>query len=144
MKSTKRLSAALLGLSLVVASAAAAGEHLHGFEIRRALSGVTLDGIYHDGTFFSETYNEDGTIRYHDRDGADSGHWEVVRDTFCTYYDSQQGACFYVDSDGANCFTFYQAVEGTSRRATPVDAWNSRGWNREQQATCPKPPAAEI
>ena len=35
---------------------------------------VTLDGIYDDGTFFTETYFDDGSIRYHDASGPISAN----------------------------------------------------------------------
>ena len=63
-------------------------------EITATFSGMTLDGTYLDGTFFTETYHDDGSIRYWDAVGADSGEWEVKDGQFCTFYDSQQGACF--------------------------------------------------
>ena len=37
-------------------------ERMHGSEIRGAFSGITLDGIYRDGRFFSETYDKDGGL----------------------------------------------------------------------------------
>ena len=144
MKSTTRLSAALPVLLLAALAPAAAGEPLHGSEIRRAFPGITLDGIYRGGAFFSETYNEDGTIRYHDADSADSGQWTVRGDTFCTFYDRQPGACFYVLSHGPNCFTFHQSVEDTAGRKGPSENWAAEGWNRDRPATCPKAPEAEI
>jgi hypothetical protein len=144
MKSTKRLRLALVAAFLFACGGAEAVERLHGYEIRHAFPGITLDGVYRNGAFFSETYNEDGTIRYHDTNGADSGRWEAILDKFCTYYESQQGACFYVVRDGTNCFTFYQVIEGRSPRDIGSDDWTSRGWNRAQPATCPKAPEAEI
>ena len=131
-------------VSLFAGGIAAAGDRLAGFEIRSAFHGITLDGIYRDGTFFSETYNEGGTIRYHDGRGADVGRWEVVGDTFCTFYESQPGACFYVSRDGNNCFTFYQVVEGKNPGEMPSNDWSARGWNRDHPATCPKAPEVEI
>src|SRR5438309_11554209 len=110
MKSTISRAVPLLVLSLFALAPALADDRLHGFEIRRAFRGITLDGIYRGGGVFSETYNEDGTIRYHDAKGADSGQWSVKGDTFCTYYDRQPGACFYVLGHGENCFTFHQSV----------------------------------
>ena len=142
MKSTT--SPALLVALLAAACPAAASDHLLGFEIRRALGGITLDGIYPGGVFFSETYGADGTIRYHDANGADSGQWAVRGDTFCTFYERQPGACFYVLSHGANCFTFHQAAESKSGRRAPTSDWSAEGWNRDRPATCPKAPEAEI
>jgi hypothetical protein len=144
MKSTKTLSAALCILSLCAGEIAVASEQLHGFEIRRAFRGITLDGIYRDGSFFTETYAEDGSLRYHDGNGADAGHWAIELDKFCTRYDSQKGGCFYVSSDGSNCFTFYHEIPGKSPRDTQTGAWDSRGWNRDHPSTCPKAPEVAI
>jgi hypothetical protein len=140
MKTLAVLAVALVSLP----DAGAAGERLFGFEMAKAFSGITLDGIYDDGSFFSETYFEDGSIRYHDVHGADSGQWSVEGDTFCTFYDSQQGACFFVEKDGDNCFSFYEAVEGADGKLEPNETWTSRGWNRQADPTCPTPPEAEI
>ncbi len=133
------LLAAIAGL--VVASPGLAGERLQSFDIAKTFSGMTLDGIYHDGSFFSETYGDDGRIRYHDSNGADSGRWSVRGDRFCTFYRVQQGACFVVERDGANCFTFYEADRGSE---APVDEWTSRGWRRGAASTCPKAPEVVI
>jgi hypothetical protein len=136
-----------LALALVFVAAAglaSAGEPMDAAAINDTFSGITLDGVYQDGSFFSETYNEDGTIRYHDVDRADSGEWSVKDRTFCTFYEGQEGACFFVERDGANCFTFFAAVEDSGGHQVPEDAWTSRGWNRDHAPTCPKPPEAAI
>src|SRR5262245_3311591 len=90
MKSTKTLTAVLMAVSLSATTAGAIDQQ-HGFEIRRALAGITLDGIYPDGSFFSETYNQDGTLSYHDANHDDTGTWQTARDQFCTYYKGQKG-----------------------------------------------------
>ena len=145
MKSTNKPIITLLlaaAVSLAVFSADA-GQRMTSSEIEGAFNGITLDGIYNDGTFFSETYKDDGSIRYHDRNGSDSGEWSVKGDTFCTFYESQQGACFFVERDGKNCYTFFEA-RGDQNGPAPSGAWTSRGWNREGKSTCPTPPGAEI
>jgi hypothetical protein len=142
MKSTIGLAIGFLVALLV--GAAAADDRLVGIEIRNALSGITLDGIYPGGTFFSETYSEDGSIRYHDANGADSGAWSVHGDAFCTFYDRQPGACFYVLSHGANCFTFRTTSDDAAGQSASGDAWAAEGWNRDRPASCPTAPAAEI
>ena len=121
-----------------------AGERMFGFEMEKAFAGQTLDGIYDNGSFFSETYFEDGSIRYHDIQGADSGQWSVEDDTFCTFYESSSGACFVVERDGENCFTFFQALEGDDGRPVPDTTWTSRGWRRGADSTCDTPPGAEV
>lgn len=115
-----------------------------GFEIRAAFEGITLDGIYNDGQFFSETYFDDGSIRYHDVEGADSGNWAVEDDKFCTFYENLLGACFFVYRDGSNCYTFYEEVEEGENAGQPSPDWTSRGWDRAADSTCPTAPAAEI
>ena len=100
---------------------------MSGDAIGKAFRGITLDGIYDDGAFFSETYFDDGSIRYHDSQGADSGEWSVSGDTFCTFYEDQTGACFFVERDGVNCFTFFEAVEGSEGKMAPRRDWTSRG-----------------
>jgi hypothetical protein len=68
----------------------------------------------------------------------------VVLDAFCTRYDRQAGACFYISRNGTNCFTFYQQVPGKNLRDIPTDNWDARGWNRDHPSTCPKKPEVEI
>jgi hypothetical protein len=136
--------AALLALIFLATGANAAGSRMAQADIEQAFRGVTLDGIYYDGSFFSETYFEDGTIRYHDAFGADSGDWSVRDNMFCTFYDGQQGACFFVVREGKNCFTFYEPVKAPDGTMKPRDDWTSRGWNRQEEATCSKAPEAVI
>jgi hypothetical protein len=146
MKSTNRLATAL---TLAAAAAFAvlpafAGQRMVSFELRTAFNGVTLDGIYEDGSFFSETYNEDGTIRYHDQLGSDVGNWSVRGDTFCTFYKHQEGSCFFVERDGDNCYSFFAVQLDQGGRQSAEKNWTSRGWNRAKQGTCPKAPATDI
>ena len=144
MKSTIRLAVGLFVGLIAANGRAVATDHLLGFEIRHALGGITLDGIYPTGAFFSETYGEDGTIHYHDADGADKGDWSVRGDTFCTFYHRQGGGCFYVVSHGANCFTFHRPAEDKTGRRAPRADWSAEGWNRDRPATCPKSPEVGI
>ena len=143
-KSTdKRLmAAALAALVAMAATSAGAGTPMTSDEIETSLSGVTLDGIYLDGNYFTETYHEDGTIRYWDAVSADSGEWAIQADQFCTFYEDQEGACFTVERDGANCFTFYEK-DAKSGMIDP-NRWTSRGWNRAHDNTCPEAPAAKL
>jgi hypothetical protein len=136
------LCAAILWLA--APAMALAGERLSNDQIAKALSGVTLDGVYDSGAFFSETYNDDNSIRYHDVSGADSGEWSVKGGKFCTFYESQDGACFYVEQDGANCFTFFEPEETGGETAPPKKDWTSRGWNREHPSTCPTVPEVAL
>ena len=87
-------------LALFAVPAGAAGELLDEKGIASSLSGITLDGVYHDGGFFSETYAAGGGITYRDRNGKADGNWSIKDGLFCTFYENQQGACFFVRRDG--------------------------------------------
>jgi len=138
------LALLMLFAAPAVADTGGGGKRMLGSEIRLALTGITLDGVYSDNLFFSETYFEDGLIRYHDINGADTGEWTIEDDTFCTFYESLSGACFFVERDGDNCFTFFEAIEDDKGVLHPAAEWTSRGWNRDEESTCPTPPEAEI
>jgi len=138
------LRASVAAILILTVPAAHAAQTMAAPEIHEAFAGITLDGIYNDGTFFSETYFEDGTIRYHDASGADSGEWSVRGDKFCTFYEGQQGACFFVIREGRNCFVFFEPVRGPGDTIVPRESWTSRGWNKQNEATCIKPPEAVI
>jgi hypothetical protein len=133
-----------LGVALLLAvSPALAGERLAEADIAQTFSGMTLDGIYAEGEFFSETYKDDGTIRYHGSEGADTGEWSVQNGKFCTFYEGQQGACFFVEKDGANCYSFFAEADGSDGRLPEVK-WTSRGWDRSLPSTCPTAPEVEL
>lgn len=129
--------------ALLAPATGMAGEPLGEAEIASTFRGMTLDGIYRDGEFFSETYNEDGSIRYHGQTGADSGEWSVEGGRFCTFYEGAEGACFFVERDGANCFTF-TAPDEKAGRTVPQKDWTSRGWDRTKPSTCPTAPEIEL
>lgn len=137
------LRAAVLASIVFGAASAEAGRSMAGAEIERAFRGITLDGVYQDGSFFSETYFDDGSISYRDAEGIDSGDWSVENDLFCTFYVAQQGACFFVVREGVNCFTFFESERGFDG-SIPRETWTSRGWNRHEEATCVKPPEAVL
>jgi hypothetical protein len=139
-----RVFVTMLTALTLTALGALAGQSMVASEIETTFRGITLDGVYNDGTFFSETYFEDGTIRYHDAGGADSGEWSVKDNMFCTFYKEQQGACFFVVRDGRNCFTFFEPIPSPDGKMVPRDLWTSRGWNRRDGATCARPPEAVI
>jgi hypothetical protein len=130
--------------AILAAPQATAGERVAERDIASLLSGVTLDGIYNNGAFFTETYKEDGSVRYHDMDGADSGQWSVKDGKFCTFYEQQEGACFFVERDGDNCFTFFVPDEAGGANAGPARDWTSRGWDRSKPSTCPTAPEIQL
>lgn len=127
--------------SLSGLGSARAGERLDSAAIEATFKGMTLDGVYRDGEFFSETYAEDGSIRYHGLAGADRGEWSAVSGRFCTFYEGAEGGCFVVERDGANCFTFF--VDEGGDQPKPAADWTSRGWDRGKPSTCPTAPEAE-
>ena len=139
MKSTvsglKAILLACLAVGLAF-PAAAAGDLLDDNGISAALPGITLDGVYADGGFFSETYAVGGAITYRDRNGKAGGSWSIKDGMFCTFYENQQGACFFVRRDGENCFAFIEPKIGPGGNKTPRDAWTSRGWNRASPSSC--------
>jgi hypothetical protein len=129
-------------LAALVAVPAAAGEAMTEAEITATLSGATLDGVYFNHVYFTEAYHDDGTIRYWDAVAADSGEWSVQDGQFCTFYEGQEGACFTVERDGANCFTFYEKNRDSG--AIDPKKWTSRGWIRGHDNTCPEAPTAAL
>ena len=131
----------LFALALAGSLAAASGRISAG-DIATALGGITLDGIYADGTYFTEAYHDDHSIRYWDANGADSGQWSIENGLFCTFYDSLEGACFAVERDGDNCFSFFEM--DPDNPAAPREAWTSRGWNRAKPSTCPTQPQVAL
>ena len=68
------------------------------------------------------------------------GDWSVKDDNFCTFYEGQEGACFTVERDGSNCFTFFEMIPDKDGKPVPDTNWTSRGWSRDHAPTCPKPP----
>jgi hypothetical protein len=147
MKSTDKRAAGPAALLVVavfscLAPTAIASETMDAADIAKTFSGMTLDGVYYNGQFFTETYDDDGSIRYHDASGADSGEWSVRDGKFCTFYEDQEGACFEVERDGANCFTFVEPDPDTGR--IDPESWTSRGWSRAAKPTCPTAPEVAI
>jgi hypothetical protein len=143
-KLVRTLFAGAVAATLLAAPPVTAGERVAEGDIANLLSGVTLDGIYNNGAFFTETYNTDGSVRYHDVDGSDSGQWSVRDGKFCTFYESQEGACFFVERDGDNCFTFYVPDDKGGPNAGPAKDWTSRGWDRNKPSTCPTAPEIQL
>ena len=139
MRVTRLAAAAAMAL---LAAPAAAGTPMTGPDIEAILGGVTLDGVYFSGDYFTEVYRLDGTIRYWDAIAADSGEWSVQDSQFCTFYESQEGACFTVERDGDNCFTFFEKDPDTG--AIDPKKWTSRGWIRGRDNTCPETPSADL
>ncbi len=129
-------------LLVLAATTAAASDTMNASQIEQALGGIILDGIYADGTYFTEAYHDDHTIRYWDADGAASGEWSIEDGLFCTFYENLEGACFAVEGDGDNCFTFFEM--DPDNPAVPLEEWTSRGWNRARPSTCSTRPEVAL
>jgi hypothetical protein len=121
---------------LVAGGAAFANGRMDGKEIGRVFAGATLEGVYFDGSFFTEEYRRDGTIGYHDAEHEDAGRWSVRGDTFCTFYEDREGACFFVVRQGKNCFSFFEQKLGSDGTPVPREEWTSQGWLRSEPSTC--------
>ena len=136
-------AAAAAALAFLAGSLASAADKMSARDIEKTFNGMTLDGVYLNGEYFTEVYRDDGSIRYRDGYGADSGRWSVKNGQFCTFYDGQEGACFTVEREGANCFTFYEPDPDTGK--IDPDKWTSRGWDRAKgKATCSTSPEVAI
>jgi hypothetical protein len=132
----------LVAALVVLGAGPAAAERMSASDIEAALGGIVLDGIYADGTYFTEAYHDDHSIRYWDANGAASGEWSIEHGLFCTFYENLEGACFAVERDGANCFTFFEMDPDNA--GAPLKDWTSRGWNRASPATCSTKPEVAL
>jgi hypothetical protein len=135
VRASSLFSAGLIWIG-VLTPAIAAGALLSNEDLAPTFRGITLDGVYQDGGFFSETYAADGTIRYFDGNGKANGNWSVKDGAFCTFYENQEGSCFFVRREGPNCFAFFEPKVGPGASRLPRDEWTSRGWNRASPSTC--------
>jgi hypothetical protein len=122
------------------AGAFAQANFLSGDAIRRAVSAVTLDGVYPGGKFWTETYLPDGNIDYRESGKAMKGRWSVTGAVFCTFYnDETEGGCWRVRAQGSNCLLFYATArpQGGQSRAGPIDKnWGAMGWRQGVTSTC--------
>jgi hypothetical protein len=130
------VAALALMMAATAAAPALAGEKLNDSELRLALSGVTVEGDYGDGAPFTETYRANGSIKYSDEQGAQTGTWSIKDGHFCTFYKGMDGGCFVVERDGANCYTFFSADPQTGK-IDPLH-WTARAWDSAKGGdTCP-------
>lgn len=109
-------------------------------ELSAAFAGVTIDGQYADGRYFTERYGADMALDYSEGPRETTGHWSVVSGTFCTIYNGDpSGGCFRVARIGANCFEFYfvaRTEDEVRRREDGKPGWTARGWVKGKKATC--------
>jgi hypothetical protein len=104
--------------SLFVAASAlpaAATQMLTAAELAADLGGRTIKGYYVDTRVnFVEVYLPGGRITYKDDLKADAGRWSVRGDSFCTFYDRINGACWFVLKRSVNCYEFFPAFGETT------------------------------
>jgi hypothetical protein len=138
------LTATIVLFLTMTGSAANAGDFMKASELEETFRGITLDGVYSDDRIFTETYFDDGSIRYRDDRGADTGDWSVRSDKLCTFYGALQGGCFFIIRESPNCFVFFGAIKGADGRFKPSERWTARGWNRQGKTDCMKSPEAVV
>jgi len=126
-------------------SAAAAQEFwMENDELTATVAGVTINGEYADGRYFTERYDSDMALEYSEGPREVSGHWSVVSGRFCTIYSNDPtGGCFRVARIGLNCFEFYfvaRTEDQVRRREDGKPGWTARGWVKGRKATCQDEP----
>ena len=87
------------------------GTRLSGEDIRRTLSGQTLNGCYPNGERFSERLDQDGRF-YDAQNGQQLGTWSVKSDALCFDYPQQGESCFPVSREGNDLFFYAQDFSG--------------------------------
>ncbi len=135
----RRVGLASAAVVLVAGGAGlAAAETMDGATIEATFSGMSLTGIYDDGSRYSEIYAPDGSISYVDvANGHLAGEWEVRGDTFCTTYEDGQGACLTAEQVSSNCYIFAEPPRKGAEPALGVVI----GWNALEESTCEAPAA---
>jgi len=145
-------------LALLIAVAIAAPDPVAATEFRyRALSradlvteflGRRVDGLYADGSSFTEHFRDDGSTLYRDARGEVIGEMSFRDDNFCFRYEvpDMTGGCFVVWQRSANCYDFYVTRQGVplasfTERILGV-GWEARVWRTEVAATCPTAPVS--
>ena len=109
-------------------------------DMRSEFIGKTLEGVYPDGSAWSDAYFPDGSIIYHDTVNNWTGEWSFKGPAYCTWYlGGAQGGCFLVRKLSANCYSFF-VVPNDWNRPEPPDAsqigWNGNGWVNDRPGTC--------
>lgn len=143
-KMSNTLAVLLAGLVLVpIIAAPAKGQvalaPLTAVEIRMALFGKLFSGEYPDGARWAERFNHDLTSDYSEDGRLTKGTMTLNSNILCFYYadKDQSGGCFEVWQRGPNCFDFYSPTgDATLDQRRFGRAWQARGWNADQPATC--------
>lgn len=130
----------LLAGSLAASPVQAQTALMTGTEIRQAVAGKTLDGVYPDGLAFTESYASDGKIDYRETNRPLTGRWTIEGPVFCTLYDGGNGGgCWRLRATGANCFTFFNAAKpkaGAKTAGAVGREWGAMAWRQGEPSTC--------
>jgi hypothetical protein len=112
-------------------------------DIRAALIGREMDGVYASGLTFSESYTTDGRLDYLEGSRPQgrrmTGHWSIADRAFCTFYDAGAlGGCFRVRQIGQNCYEFHflAGSEADAAKAVEPIGYTARGWRRGEPTAC--------
>lgn len=137
----------LAGLVLLTASVEAAQatqsqgpKPMAGPDIIAAFEGKTVTGVYANGMAVRETYLVGGAITYWDPFyGARAGHWSIVNNLFCTFYDGMTGGCFRIERVSDNCFDYFAQAASEQEALAPADKprYTARAFIEGKSSTCP-------
>jgi hypothetical protein len=111
-------------------------------DLRASFSGASIKGEYTNDRSFAERYQATGELAYTEiaRKRHMIGRWSIVRNRFCTIYDSSgTGGCFRVHQISINCFEFYfdTRTEEEARKSTLRNpTWTARAWRPDRPTTC--------
>lgn len=140
MRYAHLLAAAGLWFAAQAAPLSAKDGWLADTELNAAFAAKTVDGHYHNGEKFTETYKAGGQVYYADERRESGGHWSVENGTFCTIYDDDPaGGCFRVKQSGSNCYEFYfvaRTEEEASKGQTKSPDWVAQAWLQDKPSTC--------
>lgn len=127
---------AAVAAAIVLAGAIvpARAEVMDAATLEATFSGMSLIGVYDDGTWFSEIYAPDGSISYVDEQGHWFGEWHVSGNQFCTDYEGINGVCLTAERISENCYFF--APPPPTKGQPPSDVPPVVGWNALAPTTC--------
>lgn len=127
---------AAVAAAMIIAGAniPARAEVMNAATLEETFSGMSLIGIYEDGSWFSEIYAPDGSISYVDDQGHWFGEWHVSGTLFCTDYEGVEGVCLTAERISSNCFLF--APPPPTKGQPPSDIPPVYGWSALAPTTC--------
>ena len=140
MGKSVRLGLAAAAIAVLASAASAQTDMMGESQIRGALAGKSVDGVYPSGEAWSETYHADGRIDYHESNRKLTGRWTIEGFVFCTLYDGGHGGgCWRVRATGENCFVFHLTSRANARRnvkSLVATQWGAMAWQPGKPSTC--------